>query len=409
MRTAFLMPEDSKIRKVFIPYDFLDTLQQKNTDSLLMQAPANGQTVTLSVTEAQKLQLGQTFASVRQITEACTAIYNTQFTSVTPVPSWYNELNGKFNVVKRNAKDWLDNYAIAVTATIPNSIITFMPTYDASANVIKGITDRTSGELSPSDLAAVRDILARLVGKVDNISQTIETYAKLENGVAKGKLVTWQQNMRESGIDLKTGSMTIQNAATSLADQIAEYNGKVTSLEANIQRYNKLVALGAGLVGGGAFVTTVGGAICLGFPVVGGIVLALGITMIIGGAITWGIFQSDINKASREIIDYQTKIAANNRTIVALNTLSGGVNQAISNAESAVSNMTDFAASWLVFSGSLKETLHALDQGGKEAMGALLALDMEEARQHWSDVKSYAQGLLDVPTEIKTVPADRVA
>jgi hypothetical protein len=403
------MPEDSKLRTVFIPYNFLDAGQQKGTNSLSMGSLSNGRTVELSVAEAQKLQLGQTFASVRQITEACSAIHNTQFTSVMPKPDWYDELNGKFNIVKRYAREWLDDHAIAVTATIPNSVITFTPTFDASADVIKGIINRTTGDISPSDLVTVRDVLARLVGKVDSISQTVNTYARIENGVAKGKLVTWQQNMREAGIDLKSGSATIQNAATSLTDQITIYNGKVKALRDDIDRYNTLIALGAGLVVTGAIVSVVGAGLCIEFPVAGGIVLLLGVGMLIGGAVTWGVFQNKLNKASREIIEYQHKITENNKTIVALNTLSGGVDQAISNANSAVSNMTNFAASWLTFSNSLKETIYALERGGSDATKILLAMDMETAREQWDDVKGYAKGLLEVPTEVKIVPAGKVA
>ncbi len=38
-----------------------------------------GKPLTLSDSQKEELQLGQSFASVRQITEACTAIRNTRF------------------------------------------------------------------------------------------------------------------------------------------------------------------------------------------------------------------------------------------------------------------------------------------------------------------------------------------
>lgn len=409
MAKAFLMQENSKLRTVFIPNGLLAMSGPEWLNSLSATDAPEGKSVILSVSEAQKLQLGQTYASVRQITEACNAIYRTDFTMVTPKPDWYDGLNGKFMAVKRLAREWLDNYSIAVTATIPNSIINFVPTFNASANVIQEITDRTPGLLTPSDLATARDVLARLVGKADSIAKDVEIFAKLEHGVPTGKLVTWQRDMRDAGGELKSGTDTIQQAAASMAEQIHEYKGKVEMLKNEIKEYNKLVALGAGLIGVGAFVALVGGVICLGFPVVGGIVMVLGIGMVIGGSVALGYYLSKINDLSREVVAYNAKISANNRSIVALNTLSGGVTQAISNACNAVKNIGVFSISWNVFSGSLRATISALDEGGQEAKGALVNMCMSEAKEHWADVKEYAKGLLNTPPEVQKVPAGQIA
>lgn len=379
---------------------------------LLLARPAlvdtAGKPLALSDSQKEELQLGQSFASVRQITEACTAIRNTRFVAPSKKPDWFDGLNGKLDVLKSYANTWLDDYAIAITSTIPTSIMTFVPVFDASAKVLRDIIQRSPGELSAADATLARDVLARMMTKVDGIAQNVEYYAKVdEHGGTSGKLIDWQQNMRAAREKLETGSDSIQKARTDLQKEIAEYNGTIDTLKAEIEQYNKLVALGAGLVGGGLFVGVVGLGLCFAFPVVGGIVVAVGVGMVIGGSVTWGVMQSKINKANRDIADLTAQIAEDNKTILALNSLNAAAQTGLSSADSAISNLTDFAATWVTFGNSLRATMEGLERGGKEAYGVLLGMDLDEAQENWDDAKEYAKKLSGVSNEIKVVPAEQ--
>lgn len=371
---------------------------------------ATGRPLALSDSQKEELQLGQSFASVRQITESCTAICNTRFKAPARKPAWFDGLNGKLQVLQGYANTWLDDYSIAVTSTIPTSIITFVPTFDASAKVLRAIIARNPVTLNPADAATARDVLARMVAKVYTIADQVERYAKVdEHMVTSGKLIDWQKNMREARAALDTGTDNIQAARTDLQAQIAEYKGKVTALKAEVEHYNKLIALGAGLVGGGAFVGVVGFGFCFAFPVVGGILLALGAGMVIGGGVTWGVMQNKMAKASRDIAEYTAKIAEGDKTVVVLDNLSAAAHTCLDSADSAIQNLTDFAATWVTLGHSLRATMEALGRGGKEAASALLAMDLDEAEENWTDAKEYAKKLQDVPSDIKVVPADKVA
>lgn len=88
-----------------------------------------GSPPALSDSQKEELQLGQFFASVRQITEACTSIHNTRFKTPVIRPTWFDGLNSKLDVLKGYADTWLNDYAIAITSTIPSSIITFAPVF----------------------------------------------------------------------------------------------------------------------------------------------------------------------------------------------------------------------------------------------------------------------------------------
>lgn len=378
--------------------------------SVLLARPAlvdaAGKPLSMSDSQREELQLGQSFASVRQITEGCTAIRNTRFVPPASKPAWFDSLNGKLEVLKGYANTWLDDHAIAVTSTIPTSIMTFVPTFDASAKVLRDIIQRSPDELSPSDAVLAREVIARMVTNVQNISDKVGYYAKVdEHQVASGKLIDWQKNMRAARDALNEGSDSIQNARTDLQKDIAVYKEKITTLKAAIKQYNEMVALGAGLVGGGLFVGVVGFGFCFAFPWVGGVLIAVGASMVIGGGVTWGVMQKKINKANQEIVDYTAKIAEGNKTILALDSLSTAAHTCLDSADSAIQNLTDFAATWTTFGSSLRATMAALEQGGKEAYGALLAMDLDEAQENWDDAKDYAKKLMGVPSEIKVVPA----
>lgn len=369
---------------------------------------AAGAPLTLSDSQNEELQLGRSFASVRQITEACTSIHNIRFVPPASKPDWFEDLNGKLDLLKHYADTWLNDYAIAITSSIPSSIMRFASIYDASANILRDIIQRTPDKLSATDTAIARAVIGRMVDEVNKISENVGDYARVdEKGKAVGKLVEWQKNMRAARDELVDKSNSIQNARTDLAKEIAKYNGMITALKADIEQYNTMVALGAGLLGGGIFVSTVGLGFCFIFPWVGGILIGLGLGMIVGGSATWGVMQGKINKANQDIVDYTARITADNQTILALDSLSASAHTCLSSADSAVKNLTDFAATWVTFGRSLRATMNALEQGGQEAYGALLGMDLDEAQENWDDAKEYAKGLSGVSNEIKVVPADQ--
>lgn len=272
------------------------------------------------------------------------------------------------------------------------------------------IIQRNTGILSDADAVTAKEILKRMMDKTQKIQIEVESYAKVdEKGECSGKLITWQNNMRNTYQELNTGSANIQKLSSDLAAEIEKYNTTIRTLQAEINHYNTLIGVGAGLVGSGLFIGVVGSALCFAFPVVGGIGLALGIGMVIGGGVTWGIMQSKINKANQDIQNLRNQIAADRQTVVALNTLGSAADVVLSSAQNAISNMTNFAASWATLGRSLQATYTALEQGGQEAYSALLALDLDEAEGNWNDVKEYVKKLSDVDPKVEAHSAGEQA
>ena len=140
----FLMQKDSNLRNVFIANELLPAIKIPGND-LIFKNTDGGKFLTLDVLNAQKLQIGQTHASLKQITDSCYAINNTQLNTILPKPTWYDELCDKHKNVKSLAKQWIDNYSITVTSTIPSSIITYAPTFTNCANRVNTILNGGSG------------------------------------------------------------------------------------------------------------------------------------------------------------------------------------------------------------------------------------------------------------------------
>lgn len=317
-------------------------------------------------------------------------------------PTWFDDLNKNFHTLQSLATTWLDDYSVPILTTIPTSVNTFVPIFDASANALRAIIQRNTGILSDADAVTAKEVLKRMMDKTQKIQTEVESYAKVdEKGECSGKLITWKNNMRNTYQELNTGSANIQKLSSDLAAEIEKYNTTIRTLQAEINNYNTLIGVGAGLVGSGLFIGVVGSALCFAFPVVGGIGLALGIGMVIGGGVTWGVMQSKINKANQDIQNLRNQIAADRQTVVALNTLGSAADVVLNSAQNAISNMTNFAASWATLGRSLQATYTALEQGGQEAYSALLALDLDEAEGNWNDVKEYVKKLSDVDPKVE--------
>lgn len=404
--SLFLLPESSKENMVFIPQELWEGTKGPGVKFTALQG---GVDVALDPGKSGELQLGQTFASVRQITDSCFAISNTVFNPVTPKPDWYDGLNGKFNSVKRYANQWLDDYSIVVTSTIPNTVLTYSPIFSARAEYLLELLSSGSGDLTEADLATTRNVLTKMLDKSKPIYNEVKQYAHMENGKAVGKLIDWRNNMSAAGLELKSGTDSIQKAASKLQQEITEFNNEIDSLKLDIQYYQKLVATGAGLVGGGIFIGTIGGGLCFAFPVVGGIILALGIAAVIGGSAVWGVYQKKINDANSRIVTLNNKISENGKTVAALSTLSTSMDLAVENAENAIKNMTDFSASWLTFGKSLENLIHAIDDGRATSDRDDIQIELRTSMRYWNQAENYAQRLCEVPTNIEKHKASEVA
>lgn len=372
----------------------------------------NGNVLNVSGSDASNLQLSNAFSSIKNITASCFAIQKTILNELTPKPDWYDGLNRKFSNVKELAVTWLNDYAVAVTSTIPSSVITYAPLFGSYSDYIINIIGDKREELTPSEIQLISNVLEKMIDKVELISKDVYAYAHVNPNTKKseGILIDWQKQMLDASSELASGNETVQKAISDLSDEVNALNDDVKALRADIAYYNKLVATGAGMVGGGAFLATVGGALCLGFPIVGGICLFLGIGSAIAGASVWGVYQKKINEANAKIRQNLSKINSDEKALTAISLLAGSCASVTEYAQIAAKNVSDFSTSWVTFGNTLKMTLAGLSSTEKSTKESALdtLLELNATKASWEKTTDYAEQLLSAPLEVKEVMADNI-
>lgn len=372
----------------------------------------NGNVLTVDGADAANLQLHNTFSSVRNVTASCFAIQRTIFGEVTPKPAWYDGLYKKFSDVKDLADTWNKNYAVAVTATIPSSIITFVPMFNSSSDVITDIISRSGGKLTPEHISTISYLLRKMITKVDDTSKKVNRYAHIDDvtGNSVGLLIDWQADMQSASNKLAEGSDTVQAAVSTLSTSIVDLRNEITTLNSEIEFYNKLVSTGAGMVGGGAFVTTVGAALCVAFPITAGITIFVGVGSMIAGASLWGVYQGKINDANKRISACMADIKSDYKSIAAINALASSCVSVVNYANIATENISKFSSSWVNLGESLKATLQSLEnaEGQSSQSGKNVLLEMGDANKQWNTVEKYANQLLEAPSTVQVVNASQL-
>lgn len=370
-----------------------------------------GNVLKVEGADAANLQLNNAFTSVRNITASCFAIKQTAFGEITPKPEWYDGLHSKFNDVKSYADTWLNDYAVAVTSAIPSSVISYAPYFQSGADVINAIIKENPGLLTPTQKQTTVAILTRMISKVEEITEKVRKYAYVDaNGKTKGLLPDWQAGMSDAALSLAEGTDTVQKAVSDIAEEITNLNSEIKTLQADIEYYNKLVSAGAGMVGGGAFMAAVGGALCLVCPLAGGITLFFGIGSVVAGSSVWGVYQGKINSANERITKCLSEIAEKNKRMAAITLISEECSSVVSYANLAVKNMSDFTTSWMVFGDTLKETLSNLNAANspEEEIGVLMGMSFASANKQWQKSCDFAEQLLAAPAEVKKVNASEI-
>lgn len=409
----FLINEESEKRKIFIPSEAMSIV---GNGGFAKKAVQGGNIITLDVDETAKLQIGRAFASVKQVTSCCYAIDRTCFNAITPKPDWYDGLNAKFKKVQNYAELWLNDYSVAVSSTIPSSIINYVPTFEVIMGKVRQIAAKyqnaENATITDGDRDAIDQLIGRLLDETKSTYEDVRSYAYREGKTVNGLLIDWKANINDAANDLHGGTATIQDAEDKLRGNIESLNDAINDMNAQIAKYDKDVLLGAGLVGVGATIGVVGGATCFCQPYIGGILIAVGVISVIGGAATWGVFQGKINDLNNKIEQCNREIAKDELTITALDGLNANMARVVDDADYASDNMADFVTSWVTFEKTLekmRENVHKIGSDADQNWANFLVTDIDIAIEYWNNAKDYANELLECPTDVKEVQTSQVA
>lgn len=356
------------------------TTQQKLTDS------------------QQKTQAS--FLSLQVITASCHAVLNTTFTPPDQKPDWFDDLNAKLDTAKANASDWIDNIAPQLTASIPNQVIDYATTFDASIQAIQDLY-KQDPTASGKDNPTVKQAMQILNNLSTQVNDKVTDVSKMSD-----RLKEWGQKMQKSHDDLSKGAGSIQNSIVDLQTDVQKMDNAIQNNLNAIKELNKQLVYAQIAVGVGIFMLVAGVALTIATAgtaaVVAGGVAAVGAAAIIGGGVTWGVIQHKIDEDYSAIAEEQKQKAADQRQIIALKGIAMATDQAITSIETATNALSDFRTAWALYQDELTGVVDKLNQGASMSSIIMEKVLAEAAQNEWNVALQFAQDLVKAKPKVET-------
>jgi len=121
----------------------------------------------------------------------------------------------------------------------------------------------------------------------------------------------------------------------------------------------------------------------------------------IGGGVTWGVMQNEINKKFSEIAEDQKKIEADKRQLIALQGLSLSASAAVTSIATATRALSDVKVLWTFFQDELKGTMNKLESTNVEASAIINKVRVKAAQKEWDKAVEFAEQLVGKPVQVE--------
>lgn len=340
------------------------------------------------------------FAALQIVTAACHGILNTSFTAPNPKPTWFDGLAKDLDAAKVLAKQWIDDIAPQMTASVPTHVIDYGTTYAAISEQIVDLLTK-----NPTAKGKDNPVVQQVFALIQALEQELGGIITEVSGT-QGQLKTWGDAMQKAHDDLFNGAANIQSAMTDLSTDINKMNSAIQGLKDQIAGEQTAIAVSAAAIGVGLFMLVAGIALAFVTFGAGAVVAGVGVAAIVGGAVTWGVMQDKINKQFDEIAKDQKRLNDDQRQLVALQGLSLSANTAVSATATATSALSDVKVMWAVFQGELQGTLDKLEKTDMELQAIVNKAFVLAAQKEWNLAVDFAQKLvgMNVPVDTKTIP-----
>lgn len=343
------------------------------------------------------------FAALQIVTASCHGVLNTQFIAPDPKPKWFDALNGDLNGAKALAHDWIDNIAPKMTASIPGHVIDYATTYKALTDEIVDLLTKNPKAKGKDD-PVVKQVFELIEGLHDAIKPIV---ADIE--ATQTRLKEWGNKMQVAHDKLYTGAANIQAAQIDLQTEIEAMNNAIKGLKDKIQTENLIVAGGAATLAIGLTVAVV--AIALAPVTAGASLVVAGVAGLaaVGGGVTWGVMQGEINKQFAQIAEDQKKIAANNRQLIALQGLSLSASTALTSIATATRALSDVKVLWTFFQDELTGTMKKLESTNVDLSAVVNKAYVKAAQIEWDKAVEFAEQLVGKPVKVEVRPMPMAA
>jgi hypothetical protein len=340
--------------------------------------------------------IGNGFAALQVVTVQCHSILNTLFTPPSHKPDWFDSLNGALDNAKLLAKQWIDDLAPDMTSSIPTHVLDYAPTYEAMTNEIISLIQKdptAKGKGNPT----IQQVFALIQALHDAVTDIVNDVKNTET-----RLKEWGDKMQNAHDALYGKASNIQNAELELSNEILKMNTAIQTLRAKINSENQMIAAAGIAIGMGILALVAGIALAIVSGGAGIVVAGIGAAAIIGGGVTWGIMQHEIDEQLSEIREDQLKIAEDKRQLVALSGLSTASAMAIDSMETALEKLSDVRTMWATFQGELKGVMDKLEKADEELFAVVNKGYILAAQEEWKLAVEFANQLTGVNLQVET-------
>lgn len=337
-----------------------------------------------------------TFLTMNLITQACEGILNINFTEPPGKPDWFPGLNNELEEAKKVARTWVNTLAPSITAGAPALVVNYEPIFKATSTKIETIAKEYPDAQGPDDphVKQIQVYISELLGELGTILREAET--------TNAGLASWADEIEDAHTKLSSGAATIQNAETQLHAEITKMEGALAVLKAEIAAENAALVNSELAVAGGVFLGVAGIALTLGTGPWGLVVVGIGATLVIGGAVEWSKFQKKLNEHFDEVSADQSELSADEAAVVALEGLSAASSQATGYASDASRELSRLRTQWKGFEDELKGVQRTLDRAEAKLSVAVQGTLDAAAKEEWEKAAELAQHQFDSQVTVET-------
>ncbi|MFZ2470312.1 MAG: HBL/NHE enterotoxin family protein [Methanothrix sp.] len=339
--------------------------------------------------EATKKSLASGFDAANLITAYAHALQNVYLTpATTPPEQWYNDLAANLARAQDHATIWIKDLGPKVTATVPQTIISYDEIFsiatDDIISILDDILNNQSGKATPEQIQNIKDLIG---AQLQELGIQKDAIIQVQQG-----LQTFSTNLNEDHIALLEGQNAVQKALIEDQTKLNVINAKITSIQEQIQAHSNEAALGYMTIGIGVFITVVGIAIAFVTLGVGLVIVGVGVLTIGAGITVAAVFSEKVKKDMEDLNNEMLSLSDTQKQAAALGGISTSVGSLVAQNEVASKALSEVLTVWKTLELKLGTVMDDLNKAKPDEVSIIVKkVDLKASKMAWADLVAFAK------------------
>jgi hypothetical protein len=339
--------------------------------------------------DATKGSLTSGFDAANLITAYAHALQNVYLTpATTPAEAWYNDLAANIAKAQDHAAVWIKDIGPKVTATVPQTIISYDQIYSTATDdilsILNDILNNQSGKATPEQIQYLKDLINAQLQEL---------------GIQKNAIIQIKTDLQKFSDDLNNdhktlleGQNAVQKAMIEDQTKLNLINAKIESIRKQIEAHSNEASLGYMAIGIGVFITVVGIAIAVATLGVGLVVVGIGVLTIGAGITVAAVFSVKVKKDMEDLNNEMLSLSDTQKQAAALGAISTSVGTLVTQNEIASKALSEVLTVWKTLELKLQAVLDDLSKAEPDDVSIIIKkLDLEASKKAWADLVTFAR------------------